>query len=76
MSIKSGAAGFMAARRRIVSAEYTTPSGLEYLGTFHIPFTSGSRISSSTASMSGPAAVMGTLIISTPKLSVTLKCRS
>ena len=66
----------MAARRRTVSAEYTTPSGLEYLGTFHMPFTAGSLISSSTLSMSGPSAVMGTAIISTPKLSVTLKCRS
>ena len=74
--MKSGAAGFMAARRRMVSSLYTTPSGLAYLGTFHIPFTAGSRISSSTMSMSGPSAVMGMLIISTPKLSVTLKCLS
>ena len=60
----------------IVAAEKITPSGLEYLGTFHIPLTAGSLMRASTWSMSGPSAVMGTEIISTPKLSVTLKWRS
>ena len=52
------------------------PSGLEYLGTFHMPLTLGSRISSSTRSMSGPVGVMGMVMSSKPKDSVILKWRS
>ena len=52
------------------------PSGLEYLGTFHMPLTAGSWMAFSTASMSGPSSVMGMVTSSKPKDSVTLKCRS
>ena len=41
-----------------------------------MPFTAGSFTSSSTMSMSGPSAVMGTLMSFTPKDCVTIKCRS
>ena len=73
---KSGAAGFSFAKRRTVSSEYVTPVGFEYFGTFQIPFTAGSFTYSSTASMSGPSAYIGTSISSIPKCSVTPKWRS
>lgn len=48
--------------------------GLEYFGTHQIPLmASSSATSFSTMSMSGPSGVIGTLIISTPKYSVTPK---
>ena len=53
------------------------PWGLEYFGTHQIPLIAGSVLtSSSTISMSGPAGVIGTLIISIPKYSVIRKCLS
>ena len=76
MSRKSAAAGLRCAMRSMTSSLYTMPSGLEYLGTHHIPFTAGSFITSSTMSMSGPSSFMGTVISSMPKAWVTLKWRS
>ena len=52
------------------------PSGLEYLGTHQMPFTAESFTASSTASISGPSSVMGIVMSSKPKDSVTLKWRS
>ena len=75
-TVRSGAAGLRAAMRCTVSLEYTMPSGLEYLGTHHIPFTSWSFTSSSTTSISGPFSVMGTITMSKPKDSVILECLS
>ena len=63
----------MEAMRWMVSSLYTMPSGLEYLGTHHIPLTAGSLTSSSTTSISGPVGSMGTVIMVMPKDSETLK---
>ena len=52
------------------------PSGFEYFGTFHMPLTLGSLMRFSTMSMSGPFSVIGMVMSSKPKLSVTLKWRS
>ena len=53
------------------------PVGLEYFGTHQMPLIAGSAAtSSSTTSMSGPSAVIGTGTSSMPSRSDSAKCRS
>ena len=76
-SRKSGAAVRICTSRRTFSHEKVTPVGLENTGTHHMPLMAGSAAtSSSIRSTSGPSSRIGTLIISTPRLSVIAKCRS
>jgi hypothetical protein len=55
----------MFARRLTFSAETDSPVGFEYLGTIQMPLMAGSSATRrSTASMSGPAPVIGTVMSS------------
>ena len=74
---KSFALGFRAAKRFTTSSLYTTPPGLEYMGTHQIALmVSSSATSFSTMSISGPSSFMGTFTSSMPRNWLTAKWRS
>ena len=61
----------------MTSSVKVAPVGLEYVGTAQRPLIDGSlAVSSAHLSTSGPFGSIGTVIISTPKLSVIAKWRS